>query len=488
MRDEVSYCTTEFDFFGIGARELGFRVARPYLEQEGITSVELVFGRLRQRVLANDGNRLADMLLRVAALQCQQTRQQVPDRQEELNRLVIAGMRRIDLLTRQIQPDFVIAGRPLSRLATDGGEGILRAGIILSAQLAELGWHDKAALCLDLLESGASGLFRLHLDQTLAELLRLAPAMPVFGFTGDRLTLIDICLMLAGEPAQGLPASPLRERLQMQIESGDLPAVTSAIGELLAETLQQVALLADSVTGEQDLLLALHERIAGLSLLAPEQPLHDALQRRFIRLAGAELLNRALSELPAYGRKALFLARLYPMVGEGEARTSLLASLGFQMEHRDFRTAFADPEASRAEALALAGQLDEALQDDSFPEHRRERFRAALAATMAALQQKGGEGQRDPRVIGGVDDSVAIGGDIMRLHNWSPVGLLFGPAKVVLAPGQKIDVTVVVRNAMIDIRFAAKAEVMKVADGMIAARYRCDDEATAERIRLYFSH
>src|SRR3546814_6340391 len=130
MRDDVSYCTTEFDFFGIGARELAFRVARPYLEQEGITTVELVFGRLRQKVLVNDGNRLADMLLRVATAQCQQTRQQVPDRQEELDRLVIAGVRRIDLLTRNIPSDFVFAGRPLPRLAAEGNEGLLQAGKI----------------------------------------------------------------------------------------------------------------------------------------------------------------------------------------------------------------------------------------------------------------------------------------------------------------------------------------------------------------------
>jgi hypothetical protein len=486
MRDDVSYCTTEFDFFGIGARELAFRLARPYLEQEGITSAELMFGRLRQKVLANDGHRLADLLLRAATLQCQQTRQQVSDRQEELERLVIAGMRRIDLLTRQIPSDFVLAGRQLSRLAAEGGEAILRAGIILAAPLAEAGWRDKALLCLDLLESGADGLFRRHLDQTLAELLRLTSAMPVFGFTGDRILLIDICLMLLGEPVRHLPDEPLRTRLQAQIEGGELPGTVSAIGELLAETLQQAALLADSVTSEQALLLSLRERIAGLALLASEQPVHDALQRRFVRLAGAELLNRALLELPAYGRKALFLARLYPVVGEGEARTALLASLGFQMEHRDFKAAFADPGTGRAEALALAQQLDQALLDSSFPDHRRERFRAALSGAVAALQQKSGEAQRDPRVIGGAEDSVAIGGTVMRLQNWSAVGLLFGPARIVLAPGQSIDVTVTVRNAALDIRFAAKAEVMKVTDGMVAARYRCADEVTEQKIREYF--
>ena len=486
MRDDVSYCTTEFDFFGIGARELAFRMVRPYLEQEGITTAELMFGRLRQRVLAHDGNRLSDMLLRAATVQCQQTRQQVPDRQEELNRLVIAGMRRIDLLTRQISPDFVFAGRPLSRLAAEGGEATLRAGIILAANLAEAGWRDKALHCLDLLESGADGLFRRHLDQTLAELLRLPSGMAEFGMTGDRLKLIDICLMLAGEITRALPEEPLRQRLQTGIESGGLPDTVSALGELLAETLQQVPLLRESVTAEHAYLLALRERIAALPLLAPEQPLHEALQRRFVRLSGAELLNRGLSELPAYGRKALFLAQLYPVVGEGDARTALLASLGFQMEHRDFRTTFIEPGASRTEALALAQQLDGALLDPSFPEHRRERFRELLAMAVAILQQKGGEATRDPRVIGGADDNVTIAGQTMRLHNWSTVGLLFGPAKVVLAPGQAVDVIVTVRNPALEIRFAAKAEVMKVTDGMVAARYRCTDEAVVQRIRQYF--
>src|SRR3546814_435846 len=266
----------------------------------------------------------------------------------DLDRLVIAGVRRIDLLTRNIPSDFVFAGRPLSRLAAEGNEGLLQAGIILAAQLAEADWHGKAVLCLDLLESGADGLFRRHLDQTLAELLRLTPAMEVFGFTGDRRLQIDICLMLAGEITRDLQDHLLRDRLQAQIDGG-LNDTVSAIGELLTEALQQVPLLADSVTGEQALLLALRDRIATLPLLETEQPLHDALQRRFVRLAGAELLNRGLAELPAYGRKALFLARLYPVVGEGEARTALLASLGFQMEHRDFKSTFVEPGTGRTE-------------------------------------------------------------------------------------------------------------------------------------------
>src|SRR3546814_8055565 len=60
-------------------------------------------------------------------------------------------------------------------------------------------------------------------------------------------------------------------------------------------------------------------------------------------------------------------------------------------------------------------------------------------------------------------------------------------SKVVLAPGQTVDVTVVVRNTALDIRFAARAAVMKVTDGMIAARYRCADEAVTQRIRQYFA-
>src|SRR3546814_17539895 len=53
-----------------------------------------------------------------------------------------------------------------------------------------------------------------------------------------------------------------------------------SIGELLTEALQQVPLLADSVTGEQALLLALRDRIATLPLLETEQPLHDAVAQR----------------------------------------------------------------------------------------------------------------------------------------------------------------------------------------------------------------
>src|SRR3546814_7738635 len=65
-----------------------------------------------------------------------------------------------------------------------------------------------------------------------------------------------------------------------------------------------------------------------------------------------------------------------------------------------------------------------------------------------------------------------------RTDTLFPYTTLFRSAKVVLAPGQTVDVTVIVRNAALDIRFAARAEVMKVTDGMIAARR--SEEHTSE--------
>ncbi|WP_341704472.1 hypothetical protein [Ferrovibrio sp.] len=487
MRDEVSYCTTDIDFFGTGARELAFRVARPYLEQEGLTTAELLFGRLRQKVLANDGSRLADLLLRVAALQSQQTRQQVPDRQAELDRLAIAAMRRIDLLTRQTPSDFVFAGRPLSRLADETGpEGLLRAGIILAARLATGDEARKARICLDLLESGASGLFLAHLDQTLAELLRLQPAL--IGSDGDRLHLIGIGLMLAGAEGGDLSVHPLRERLRAGIDGGDLPLVVAALAELLAEALQAAPLLSEEgVVGELELLAGLRTRISALPLLAGEQALRDALQRRFVRLAGAELLNRGLSELPAYGRKALFLADLYAEIDEGEVRADLLASLDFHFGHRDFVPAFAGPDVTRAEALVLAQKLDKALQHPGFPEHRQARFRDGVATAIAEIQKGGDEAPRDPRTINGAEDCVLVAGESMRLHNWSPVGLLFGPARTAPSVGQTFSAQVTVRAPGLDIRFDVTAEVVGLTGGLIAARYDCIDEAARLAIRQYFA-
>lgn len=487
MRDQDTFCLVDTDLFNGPARELIFRLMRPYLAEEGITATELLFSRGRQRALTNDGNRMADTIQRTAALQSQQTRQPVLDRRRELTGMVNQAMRLIDGMTRQTPSDFVLTGSALSQLCRDTPDrGLIRTAIIIAAKLSECpGWPERIALCLDLLDSGAEGEIALLLEQTLAELLRLEPAGAAFGFAGTPQSVIDACLaMVDGDAAAPDPVQQrIRGRLQQPEAGGE---IRDALCDRLSDTLDLPGnLVEEGGLAEWNCLLAVKQRIATLPGLAEDPILQQALAKRFLRLAQAEQLNLALAAIPAFGRKVLYLAQLYPEVQDGQARRDLLATLTFYLEHRDFSSQFAEAGTSIEDMFALAQTVQEALQNPELPEHRRDRFRGSILKQYMEIK-KLAERRRDPRVIGGPNDAVHVAGQRLALRNWSSLGLLFGPAQGDFKPGDTLDLSIEVSNQAIDVQFEASADVIRVSDGLIAARYYCNNTEIEQRIRSYF--
>lgn len=486
MRDQDTFCLADIDLFNGPARELIFRLLRPYLAEEGITATELLFNRGRQRALANDGNRLADAIQRAATLQSRQTRQPVLDRRRELTGMVNQAMRLIDSMTRQTPSDFELTGNALSQLCRETPQrGLIRTAIIIAARLSECpDWPERIALCLDLLDSGADGEIVLLLEQTLAELLRLEPASAAFGFAGTSQSVIDACLAIAGSVAAPHPVQErIRRRLQQPEAAGE---IRDALCDRLSDTLDLPGTLIDEGgLAEWSYLLEVKQRIAALPALAEDAVLLQALAKRFLRLAQAEQLNLSLASISAFGKKILYLAQLYPEVQDGQARRDLLAALTFYLEHRDFNSQFADPGTSVEDMFALAQTVQEALENPELPEHRRDRFRGKILKQYMEIKRVA-ERRRDPRVIGGPNDAVHVAGQRLALRNWSSLGLLFGPAQGDFKPGDTLDVSIEVHNQAFDLQFEASADIIRVSEGLIAARYYCSDAEIEQRIRSYF--
>jgi hypothetical protein len=489
MRDQDSFCLVEMDLFNGPARELIFRLTQTYLEQETATSTELVFNRARQRHITNEGNRLADAIQRTAALQSQQTRQPVLDRRRELNAMVSQAMRLIDSLTRQTPSDFELTGSALSRLCTETADrGFVRTAIIIAAKLAECqDWGGKIDLCLDLLESGAEAEIAALLEQTLAELLRLEPAGEAFGFGAAPCSVIDGCLAMIDPAAP--PGLPLHARLRSRLLDADaVSGLGDALCDRISQALDQPGLLsAEAGFAEWPYLLNLKQRLLALPAMAEDPVLRQALGKRFLRLAQAEQLNRTLAEIPAYGRKVIYLAQLYPEVQDGLARRDLLTALTFNLEHRDFSTQFVESGTSIEDMSALAQAIEAALKHPELPEHRRDRFRASIEKLYLEIK-KLAERRRDPRVMGGPNDAVCMGGQRIALRNWSTLGVLFGPVSGGFKAGDTVEISIEVHNEQIDLRFDASADIIRATDGLVAARYYCTDSAIEQRIRQYFAN
>lgn len=485
------FCETEAEAFADPARELIFEVAGAYLERRGITAAELVFDPAQHRALLDDGPRFQEILQRIALLQGQHTRRPVSERMKELTALAEAAMQRVEAQAALL-PDVAGLDEALQQKLLTGSnfDEWVRAGVAFVRLLkAGGGWAEQAGRCLDVIDAGVAGEVGSMADQTLSEILRLKPAAAaIFGENVNRRAMIEFCVsLLEARPAASDNLTPVMMRLQQTQGLALLPLARAAIRARLAEMLGgSMPLFHPEPLQEWERLLALKLRIAAIGDLIEDERVGAALARRFARFATPDLLNPILAGEPEIARKLLFLLRLYRELADASARFELLGVLGHYLEHRDFKTQFVSPQSSREDFASLAAGISSELMQADIPDQRKATYLQLFRNQLAAVTKP--TGQRNvQRGLGGAQDYVLLQGQRIPLRNWSPVGLQFGPCSAALAAGAKLPVKVIVQSAGLSFEFRATAEVLRVADGLVAARYQCEDPAVTQKIKAYFA-
>lgn len=488
------FCETEADTFADPARELIFQVARGYLERQNITATDLVFDPGQHRVLLNDGPRFQEILQRIALLQGQHTKRPVNERMKELTAIAEAAMQRVETASAALPALSSIAEAKQQNLF--GGSNLnewVRGGVAFARLLAKAnGWDARAKLCLDVLDITApEGESHGMADQTLSEILRLAPAAPVlFGENANRRRMIAICLGLAGGEMP-TDSHVLLLRLRSLFTQQSLSRTSDAVRMRLAEMLHGTgALYGSEPHAEWQAMLDLKQKVLGLQMFAGDEGITGNLTRRFTRFASPELLNPILARETEIARKLQFLLQLYREIDDGNARFELQGIISHYMDHRDFKTQFIGPQTGKEEFASLAAAISSALTDIDIPEPRKSKLQEQFRAQLAAVVKPAGA-RSNQRGIGGPKDAVITRGLRVALKNWSPVGLQFGPCSATLTSkltvGSKLSVAVEIRNSLISLDFTAEAEVLRIDNGLVAARYVCSDVPTQQRIKTYFS-
>lgn len=488
------FCETDAEAFADPARELIFQVARGYLERQGITSTDLVFDPAQHRTMLNDGARFQEILQRVALLQGQHTRRPVAERMKELTAIAEAGMQRVEAVSNALPrlESFAEAHRQ----GLFGGSNLnewIRSGVTLARLLALAGdWEKRAMLCLDVLEATSEGSESHGMaDQTLAEILRLQPAAPVlFGEKANRRRMIALCMGVAGGEMPS-DAHMVLQRLRGLLAKQTLARTADALRTRMVEMMHGTAPVFSAEPQDEWLAMqGLKRKIGELKLFSGDPDIAASLMRRFTRFASPELLNPLLARETEIARKLLFLLQLYSEIDDGNARFELQGILTHYMDHRDFKTQFIGPQTSREDFASLAAAVSGALAAVDIPEPRKSRLLEQFRNQLAGVVKPSGA-RNNQRGIGGAKDAVVVRGLRFPLKNWSPMGLLFGPCSPALTSklevGSKLSVAVEIRNSLISLDFTAEAEVLRVGDGMIAARYVCSDIAVQQRIKAYFA-
>lgn len=488
------FCETDAEAFADPARELIFQVARGYLERQGITSTNLVFDPAQHRAMLNDGPRFQDILQRVALLQGQHTRRPVGERMKELTAIAESGMRRVEAISAAL-PKIGSVAEARQQGLFEGGDlnEWIRSGVTLARLLTLASdWEKRAQLCIDVLQAATEGGECYGMaDQTLAEILRLQPAAPVlFGEKANRRRMIALCLGIGGDEMPG-DCHQVLQQLRSLMARLSLPRTADALRARLVEMLHGTAtVFSAEPKAEWQAMQDLKKKIQALKLFAVDPDLAASIMRRFTRFASPDLLNPILARETEIARKLLFLLELYAQIEDGNARFELQGILTHYMDHRDFRTQFIGPQTGREEFASLAAAISGALAAVDIPEPRKSRLLEQFRSQLATVVKPSGA-RNTQRGIGGSKDAVILRGLRFQLRNWSPVGLQFGPCSPAVASkleiGTKLSVAVEIRNSLLSLDFTAEAEVLRISDGLVAARYICSDITTQQRIKAYFA-
>ncbi|MCM0022233.1 MAG: hypothetical protein NBV67_19755, partial [Tagaea sp.] len=371
--------------------------------------------------------------------------------------------------------------------AAQGEDGFAVAGAMLALWLSlKPEWAGKAELCVHLLRDAKAPASVALLDRTLAELLTIEPAAAALGVGYDNaLAALRMSLALAGEAAALGETVPLVRALVAARGGRALLALDRAARERLRAALASPASFAKrDPAGEMKLARGLGARIAALPPLAGDPEIAADLSRRFARMVAPESLEPLLAREQGVARKLLLLLQLHAELDDPGARRSLEGALANWLAYRDFKDEFHSVGMATDERSAQLAQIAHAFGVASVPEPLKLRFKELVAVHFAAPQA--GDRRISPRMVAGPEDKVQVLGQRVPLRNWSETGLLFGPASH-LAQGQRLQAGVILRNAYLNLVFDAELEIVRVADGLIGARYACLDAAARAKIKTHFA-
>ncbi len=486
-------CKNPGDVVSPPACELIFLATRAYAEPIGITGTELVFrSDIHQRIL-NDGPHYQEFTQKIASLQSGTGGRSAPERLREVMKLADEAMEQIGNVTKMPLTNVPASSAVLDKYGQqDATQGMLFAGVTLAKSLASLpGWREKIELCLRILSTSGFEPVIAMTDQILSELFRIRPAADLlFAGETDVAVASRICLAIAGDTeAQGyLTKASLALQWVAAIQARKMPRIFAACHGRLKEMLESPRPLARNDTPrEWSLIVNLRRRIGALPDLDSHKDLRGLLSRRANSLIASPKLMELLAQEYMHSRRIMLVLRLLNEVSEPQAKAKLLTVINDLFETLDVRRDMTGSDTKEI-AAAFESIIAAISASQDIAPSRKNAFVAALKAKAnPASPQTAANKRQNDRTAGGPDDFIVIDGQKIKLKNWSPQGLLFGPFNGYAALGDKLTITVLIRQPFLTANYEVDAEVVRIIDGIIAVRYKFKDRAAEQKVRAFFS-
>lgn len=492
-RESVVLCDRPDDLYEPRARAMLGRVMRDTLDENKILPMEMVHSLEQAKMIMESERDFASLIQRVAVMQAQVSKQSIVDRTKKLHAATTGAYTQLEALTKKLPPAPLQANQLTQLAASDPLYGDRLALAALSRHMAySKTWIEKAERVLALEPKADDAAFAV-LDQALAEILLSKTAIPeLLGKAKSAQHRVTQFLALLDRRYAGGPediATEIAERLVDVAQRRKMPAMREAILVLLRRLLAGAAPLGPAsdppdASAEFKATRETYDTLTRDQGLAVELGVADLIEARMKRLVTREALTQLVPGYNSAPKLIQAIALYKQTVGDGP-REILGKYIAYLLEHRDLAKDFTDPSTTGVERVEIIQAVREAIITAGFTDHRREHFVELIDALMKASQ--GSEQRRSPRTQCGPEDHVMLESRRVALKNWSAIGLLFGPTTGDFPAGQKLRLTVRIKNPKITIGFDAEAEVVRYTDeGLVAVKYKALDRQVAKTISTYF--
>ena len=406
--DSSPVCETLADFYQLGARRTAGRLLRQYLDDVGMTALELAFDFGRLKMLERDDKLYVGALSRVASLQVDKEAGEKPaDRQTKLERLFNQLMANAQkMMRREDLAEAVHAGglqalidKVNAEAPTDERHALVLAG--LAAYMGEQGdWSGKIEALVKLLDGQAGVVVQAYVDEALAEILDGAAAVTeLLGGVADAATahrmLVQLCQGRLPEVKN--PLSCINE-LNKTMAAYELENARDAILGRVARGIGGVKpMTREGREGDRTALVTLIRNLEGYAGLLGGPHMAEALTLRAkMALGGADgdlsaeqAVAKVISFLPSLPSRAGFVLDLSTTDTGAKQQAAVIRNLAQAMRGLTSVDALTGGGQDVTMAKRVADVLTEKIAAAGLPEEVK---RAASATLAKALANAGANG------------------------------------------------------------------------------------------------
>ena len=412
--DDSPVCEKLDDFYGIEARLLMGRLFRPYLDEQGLTPIELIHDHTNIRTLKRNDDLCNQALQCIGGIWVKKTGKKSLECMDFLDKMAGQMVARAETIKDldSYQKMFKEGGikKVIEAAAKEKDAGV-RDYIIRGALARQISrsadWEGKLMASVELAEKAKDAAALALLDEAIAEVLDSSEAaQEILGFQRNLAsalqTMVQIC---AGTYSISEDTSAPLERLSALMGRNAMPWTQMVLMERVGRSLSGIALLTKGAReDEQDAFRELIKHMIGNKLFANSGPLCEAatlraksvLRDEYEDESSENAIDSMISLLPAIATKLGYLLDLCGTDFGAKSQDHIIACLANLLAGVTSVVQLVEYGASQEEIITAAAGIRDRLLKTGLPEEWRQRFGKRIYDLLISHQQNDGKTSISP--------------------------------------------------------------------------------------------